>query len=102
MPLLEDLMRMSDLFPLGRLCQLAMVLYNLYAFLLYAFYANDAYEASSSAGILLIAKQLPRLTISHLSLAAEHRQGGDSRLLLCGHFLLGSGHPLVRVPVRAI
>jgi hypothetical protein len=39
---------------LGRFCQMAMILYNLYAFLLYAFYANDAYESSSPAGKVVI------------------------------------------------
>jgi maltoporin len=34
----------------GRFCQMAMIVYNLYAFLLYAFYANNAYESSSAAG----------------------------------------------------
>jgi hypothetical protein len=29
---------------------MAMIVYNLYAFLLYAFYANNAYESSSAAG----------------------------------------------------
>jgi hypothetical protein len=39
---------------LGRFCQLAMIVYNLYAFLLYAFYANNAYETSSAAGKVVI------------------------------------------------
>jgi len=39
---------------LGRFGQLAMIVYNLYAFLLYAFYANDAYESSSAAGKVVI------------------------------------------------
>jgi hypothetical protein len=39
---------------LGRFCQMAMIVYNLYAFLLYAFYANNAYESSSAAGKVVI------------------------------------------------
>jgi len=39
---------------LGRLCQMAMVIYNVYAFLLYAFYANNAYESSTAGGKMVI------------------------------------------------
>lgn len=44
----------TSLTRLGRLCQMAMVIYNVYAFLLYAFYANNAYESSTAGGKVVI------------------------------------------------